>query len=103
MDKLHFKNCKKKNPFFNVEDDGNINPYATFNQMKQVIMEKEQQSERDKSPDLDDISLQKLEAQKAVCLLFFTILSTLFECDYDCFLIAIVIILCDYISLPHIL
>lgn len=38
--------------------------------MKQVIMEKEQQSERDKSPDLDDISLQKLEAQKAVCLLF---------------------------------
>lgn len=33
-------------------------------------MEKEQQSERDKSPDLDDISLQKLEAQKAVCLLF---------------------------------
>lgn len=48
------------------EDDGNINPYATFNQMKQVIMEKEQQSERDKSPDLDDISLQKLEAQKAM-------------------------------------
>jgi hypothetical protein len=34
--------------------------------MKQVIMEKEQQSERDKSPDFDDISLQKLEAQKAV-------------------------------------
>lgn len=69
MDKLHFKDCKKI-PIFNVEDDGNINPYATFNQMKQVIMEKEQQSERDKSPDLDDISLQKLEAQKAVCLLF---------------------------------
>lgn len=31
-------------------------------------MEKEQQSERDKSPDFDDISLQKLEAQKAVSL-----------------------------------
>ena len=35
--------------------------------MKQVILEKEQQTERDKSPDFDDISLQKLEAQKAVC------------------------------------
>lgn len=53
--------------FFSSEDDGNINPYATFNQMKQVILEKEQQTERDKSPDFDDISLQKLEAQKAVC------------------------------------
>ena len=53
--------------FFTSEDDGNINPYATFNQMKQVILEKEQQTERDKSPDFDDISLQKLEAQKAVC------------------------------------
>lgn len=71
--------------------------------MKQVIMEKEQQSERDKSPDLDDISLQKLEAQKAVCVLFSPFYQYFFEYDYEFFLIAIVIILCDLISLSHIL
>lgn len=71
--------------------------------MKQVIMEKEQQSERDKSPDLDDISLQKLEAQKAVCVLFSPFYQYFFEYDYEYFLIAIVIILCDLISLSHIL
>ncbi|XP_062570430.1 cell adhesion molecule DSCAM-like isoform X2 [Saccostrea cucullata] len=49
------------------DDDGNINPYATFNQVKQVILEKEHQPpEREKSPEFDDISLQKLEAQKAI-------------------------------------
>lgn len=71
--------------------------------MKQVIMEKEQQSERDKSPDLDDISLQKLEAQKAVCVLFSPFYQYFFEYDYEFFLIGIVIILCDLISLSHIL
>lgn len=71
--------------------------------MKQVIMEKEQQSERDKSPDLDDISLQKLEAQKAVCVLFSPFYQYFFAYDYEFFLIAIVIILCDLISLSHIL
>lgn len=71
--------------------------------MKQVIMEKEQQSERDKSPDLDDISLQKLEAQKAVCVLFSPFYQYFFEYDYEFFLIAIVIIFCDLISLSHIL
>lgn len=66
-------------------------------------MEKEQQSERDKSPDLDDISLQKLEAQKAVCVLFSPFYQYFFEYDYEFFLIAIVIIFCDLISLSHIL
>lgn len=71
--------------------------------MKQVIMEKEQQSERDKSPDLDDISLQKLEAQKAVCLLFVPFYQHYLNMIINFFLIVTVIILCDLIPLPQIL
>lgn len=46
---------------FILDDDGNINPYATFKEMKQAI--------RDTEPsEMDDISLEKAEAQRAVSL-----------------------------------
>ena len=46
---------------FILDDDGNINPYATFKEMKQVL--------RDTEPsEMDDISLEKAEAQRAVSL-----------------------------------
>ena len=45
---------------FFSDDDGNINPYATFKEMKQAI--------QDKNSEMDDISLEKAEAQRAVCI-----------------------------------
>lgn len=42
-----------------IDDDGNINPYATFNEMKQALKERS---------DMDDISLEKAEAQRAVSI-----------------------------------
>jgi hypothetical protein len=46
---------------FILDDDGNINPYATFKEMKQAL--------RDTEPsEMDDISLEKAEAQRAVSL-----------------------------------
>ena len=52
-----------------TDDDGNINPYATFNQLKQVLAEKHEGPMHDchEMPEFDDISLQKAQAQKLVC------------------------------------
>ena len=50
-----------------ADDDGNINPYATFNQIKQVLAEKHEPDRNLRhSPEMDDISLEKLQAQNAV-------------------------------------
>ncbi|KAK3107290.1 hypothetical protein FSP39_011199 [Pinctada imbricata] len=49
------------------DDDGNINPYATFNQIKQVIAEKhEPRIPNIPDQEMDDISLEKLQAQTAM-------------------------------------
>lgn len=51
-----------------TDEDGNINPYATFNQLKQVLVEKNDMGRNDDMmlPEFDDISLEKAQAQKCV-------------------------------------
>ncbi|OWF38939.1 Down syndrome cell adhesion molecule [Mizuhopecten yessoensis] len=51
-----------------TDEDGNINPYATFNQLKQVLVEKNDMGRNDDMmlPEFDDISLEKAQAQKCM-------------------------------------
>lgn len=53
------KSNSENGSFEKSDDDGNINPYATFNEMKQALKERT-------TTDMDDISLEKAEAQRAM-------------------------------------
>ena len=49
------------------DDDANINPYATFNELKLVFSENPTYHKPDPDSEEDSVSLEKAEAQKAVC------------------------------------
>ena len=51
-----------------TDDDANINPYATFNELKLVFSENPTYHKADPDSEEDSVSLEKAEAQKAVCI-----------------------------------
>jgi hypothetical protein len=53
------------------EEDANINPYATFNELKLVFNENPTYHKAEPDSDDDSVSLEKAEAQKAVSLLLY--------------------------------
>ena len=49
-----------------TDDDANINPYATFNELKLVFSDNPTYNKADPDSEEDSVSLEKAEAQKAV-------------------------------------
>ena len=48
------------------DDDANINPYATFNELKLVFSENSAYNKADPDSEEDSVSLEKAQAKKAV-------------------------------------
>ena len=51
-----------------LDEDANINPYATFNELKLEFNENPTYHKADPNSDDDSVSLEKAEAQKAVSM-----------------------------------
>ena len=49
-----------------TDDDANINPYATFNELKLVFAENTAYHKADPDSEEDSVSLEKAQAKKAV-------------------------------------